>query len=165
MINFIVPEVEFEVDEDSINACDAIQTSTYLHDNLNNVDIQDLLNKIVDSDVDINLNQFENINIELFEEKLGVAIIDIKEEFLKMSLLGRLGYKVVKHELRDPCKVDMSTGKRFILTLLLCCHRPSRAYGKVIRVQVLYTMNEGIRPVFLFAKILGNISEDNIVFY
>ena len=164
LYTFIVPELEIEKDT-LILVNDNKPVPLYLYDDLSNEDVAELVSHAINDTVDVSLQGMEKINVQVLGDKLDLVVHDIINHFMKRSLLEKYSYSSVTHELINDCKVDTSTnGKVVLIKLLICIHRESRAYGKVISLHTLYNIDTR-HTIHLSASVVGNVSESNIAFF
>lgn len=109
----------------------------------------------------VSIAQFVKVSNPLaFAPQISVMIDIAKSRFQRLTGLEKdYGYKMAQHEI-DLTSVKSAQGVVFA-TLFLCIHKPSCAYGKIIKAQ-LFFIEASQALQFVYLEVLGSIPEDRI---
>ena len=113
-------------------------------------------NNIVLDYSSLNVGLFMPIEKNGYDKLVDVADIVVKK-CIEQSKLGTFGFVSKKQKIIKASAYQT----QYMLTIAMCIHRPSKAYGKLVKMQCLIC-NESHDVRFLYVGVCGDISQDVI---
>lgn len=135
-----------------------LNNTSYLYDQLSHCEMQRYLESQID-------HQYMPPNIS---RMLSMFPHNAPRDVLKKCIDACLkplydqGYVYRTHDV-ESCKISAmsSNGMCFYLTILICFHKPSRVFGRVVRLQAFYDLTG---PHVVSSQLEGVIAEEKIEF-
>jgi hypothetical protein len=131
-------------------------TTSFLFDEPTTEDLQTILDQDIENEYD------PDVSVMAMADVVDQVPSDVLTELLR-KILHRLQIEtkyVYKHHKVIHSKVTNVQGITYIfVTLLICIHKPSCAYGKIIKTQAFY---DSIGPHIVSSQIIGIVPEDRI---